>query len=62
VVRLERENRTAFCRVKCPECQNEQLVFERASSRVDCVVCGEVLAEPTGGKAVIRGEILAIVK
>ncbi|HZD44396.1 MAG TPA: 30S ribosomal protein S27e [Methanomicrobiales archaeon] len=62
MVRLERENRTVFYRVKCPECENEQIVFERASSRVDCVVCGGILAEPTGGKATIKGEILAVVE
>jgi small subunit ribosomal protein S27e len=26
---------------------------------VHCNVCGEVIAEPTGGKAAIKGEIVA---
>jgi small subunit ribosomal protein S27e len=59
MVRQSRENRSKFVRVKCPDCENEQLVFEKASTVVDCVVCGKVIAEPTGGKATIKAEVLA---
>jgi len=59
MVRMNRENRSAFFRVKCPDCENEQLVFDKASTVVDCAVCGKVLAEPRGGKADIKAEILA---
>jgi len=45
-----------FMRVKCAKCKNEQVIFERAASVVKCLVCGEVLAKPTGGKAVIISE------
>jgi small subunit ribosomal protein S27e len=44
--------------VKCPDCENEQTVFEKASTVVNCVVCGRVLAEPTGGKASVKAEVL----
>jgi small subunit ribosomal protein S27e len=40
-----------FIKVKCEKCKNEQMVFEKAASQVKCLVCGEVLAEPTGGRA-----------
>ena len=40
-----------FVKVKCEKCKNEQMVFEKAASQVKCLVCGEVLAEPTGGRA-----------
>ena len=43
-----------FVKVKCEKCKNEQMVFERAASVVKCLVCGEVLAEPTGGKVRIN--------
>lgn len=59
MVRAKRENRSRFFRVKCPDCENEQLVFEKASTIVDCVVCGRVLAEPSGGKAQLKAEKLA---
>jgi small subunit ribosomal protein S27e len=48
LVRQQRENRSRFLKVKCPDCENEQMVFEKASTVVDCVVCGKVLAEPSG--------------
>jgi small subunit ribosomal protein S27e len=59
MVRLNRENRSRFYRVKCPDCENEQVIFGKASTVVDCIVCGKVLAEPAGGKARITGEILS---
>ncbi|OPX70983.1 MAG: 30S ribosomal protein S27e [Methanoregulaceae archaeon PtaB.Bin056] len=59
MVRQLRENRSRFFRVKCPDCENEQVVFEKASTTVECVVCGKVLAEPSGGKAQLRAEVLA---
>lgn len=59
MVRQLRENRSKFFRVKCPDCENEQVVFEKASTTVECVVCGKVLAEPSGGKAQFRAEVLA---
>ncbi|MFB6193096.1 MAG: 30S ribosomal protein S27e [Candidatus Nanohaloarchaea archaeon] len=46
-----------FVRVKCSECGNEQTTFSRASTEVECLVCGEVLARPTGGKAEFPGEV-----
>jgi len=50
--------RSTFLRVKCSECGNEQIVFSHATNIVRCNVCGAVIAEPTGGKAAIKGEII----
>lgn len=47
-----------FVRVKCDECGNEQITFSRASTEVNCLVCSEVLARPTGGKAEFPGKIV----
>jgi small subunit ribosomal protein S27e len=52
--------RSSFVRVKCLKCGNEQIVFSHAVNKVSCNVCGTVLAEPSGGKAKIKGEIVAI--
>ncbi len=52
--------RSKFLRVKCPDCGNEQLVFSHATTAVHCNVCGAILAEPSGGKATVKGEITAI--
>ena len=59
MVELNRENRSSFVKVKCPDCENEQVLFEKASTVVDCIVCGTVLAETTGGKALIKAEIVS---
>jgi len=59
MVKANRENRSKFFKVKCPDCENEQLVFEKATSVVQCTVCGRVISEPTGGKANIKGDIVA---
>jgi len=51
--------RSRFIRVKCPDCGNEQVIFDHATSQIKCNVCGTILAEPTGGKANTKGEIVA---
>lgn len=58
MVRVKRENRSGFFKVKCPDCENEQTIFEKASTVVNCVVCGKELAIPTGGKAKFKSEVL----
>jgi len=52
--------RSSFVRVKCLKCGNEQMVFSHAVNKVVCNVCGFELAEPSGGKAKIKGEIVAV--
>ena len=47
---------TKFINVKCKDCGNAQMVFQRASSPVTCLVCGATIATPTGGKVKIREE------
>ena len=51
-----------FYLVTCPDCENEQIVFDKVSSEVACAVCGHTLARPTGGKAEIDGEITETVE
>lgn len=54
--------RSVFLRVKCQDCGNEQIVFSHATRIVHCNVCGATLAEPSGGKATVKGEIVAVLK
>ena len=51
-----------FLSVRCPDCENEQVVFEKASTSVACAVCGHTLAAPTGGLADIDGEVTETVE
>ena len=59
MVKATRDNRSKFLKVKCPDCEHEQLVFVKASSKVECIVCGRVLAKPIGGKADIKADVVA---
>ncbi|WP_224332454.1 30S ribosomal protein S27e [Haloprofundus halobius] len=52
----------SFYRVVCPDCENEQVVFDRAATPVNCVVCGSTLAHPSGGKAAFEGEVTETVE
>ena len=54
--------KSSFYRIKCPDCGNEQFVFSHATTSVNCNVCAAVLAEPSGGKATVKGEITAIME
>jgi len=49
--------KSKFLKVKCPDCNNEQVIFSHPSTIVHCNVCGRVLAEPTGGKGKIYGTV-----
>ena len=51
-----------FYRVRCPDCENEQMVFGKASTQVACAVCGTALSRPTGGKAAFEGEVVETVE
>lgn len=53
---------STFLRVRCPDCENEQVVFDRASIHVKCLVCGRTLVEPTGGKSRIKAEIIKVLE
>ena len=52
--------KSRFILVRCPDCGNEQVVFSHASLTVECIMCGRVLAKPSGGKARIEGEPVKI--
>jgi len=49
-----------FLRVKCKKCNNQQIVFNKSSSTVKCLVCENILAEPKGGKAVIKTQVVEV--
>ena len=54
--------RSSFLRLRCPDCGNEQIVFSHAASLVHCNICGALLAEPTGGIADFKGEVVAVLE
>lgn len=51
-----------FLKLRCPKCKNEQIVFGKSSSRVDCLVCQKNIIEPTGGKGKIKARVLEVLE
>ncbi|WP_181691966.1 30S ribosomal protein S27e [Natronomonas sp. LN261] len=51
-----------FIRVRCEDCENEQVLFGKAANTVDCAVCGSTLATPTGGEADVHVEVVETVE
>jgi len=58
VKQLIRTPNSAFYRVKCKKCGMESIIYSNSTTKITCKGCGEVLAVPTGGKAIIYGEII----
>jgi small subunit ribosomal protein S27e len=54
------EPKSKFLKVRCEKCKNEQIIFNKASTIVKCLVCGEVLAEPKGGIVKLKTNVLEI--
>ncbi len=50
-----------FLKVKCHDCMNEQVLFNKSNVVVKCLVCGSTLAVPTGGKARVKCKVLSVV-
>ena len=53
---------STFLRVKCPDCENEQVVFDHPAVIVKCLVCGRTLIEPTGGRGRLKAEVLEVLE
>ncbi len=56
------ETGSKFVKIRCPKCKNEQIMFGKASSIVNCLVCSKVLAEPTGGKSRVKARVLEVLE
>ncbi len=57
-----REPTSKFIKVRCPKCKNEQIIFGKSTSNVNCLVCGRTIAGPTGGKAKIKARVLEVLE
>jgi small subunit ribosomal protein S27e len=54
--------KSTFLKVKCAQCKNEQTVFNKAATDVNCLVCGKLLVKSKGGKAEIDAKIIGTVE
>ena len=57
VVNMVSKGRGNFLKVKCLDCDNEQIIFDRAASDVKCIICGKTLVKSRGAKAKIMAHI-----
>ena len=55
-----KEPTSKFIKIRCPKCKNEQVIFGKAASKVECLVCGVTIAEAKGGKSKIKSRILEV--
>ncbi|MEM2930552.1 MAG: 30S ribosomal protein S27e [Thermoproteota archaeon] len=52
--------KSRFLRVRCSQCSNEQIVFERPATNIKCRVCGRTVVKSTGGKGKVSGETVEV--
>ncbi len=57
-----KETKSRFIKLRCPKCKNEQIMFGKASTKVKCLICGKVLAEPQAGKAKVKARVLEVLE
>jgi small subunit ribosomal protein S27e len=61
-MRAIKETKSKFIKIRCPKCKNEQIMFGKASTKISCLVCNKVLAEPTGGKSKVKARVLEVLE
>lgn len=49
-----------FIKVRCQACKNEQIIFEGATTKVKCLICDVIIAEPRGGKSDIKARVIEV--
>ncbi len=56
------EPTSRFIKLRCTKCKNEQIIFGKPTTKIQCLVCEKILAEPTGGKGRIKARILEVLE
>ena len=51
------EPSSRFNKVDCNECGERQVVYSHATTTTTCNSCGNVISEPTGSRADIKGTV-----
>ena len=59
---MAKNSSSKFVKIRCPKCKNEQILFGKSASKVSCLLCQKMLAEPTGGKARVKARILEVLE
>lgn len=59
---MKKEPTSKFIKVRCNKCKNEQVIFGKASTNINCLVCDTPIAEPVGGKSKIKARVLEVLE
>jgi small subunit ribosomal protein S27e len=59
---MVKQRKGQFLRVRCLDCDNEQIVFNKAASNVQCIICGKTIVKPLGGKSRIIAKITEVIR
>jgi small subunit ribosomal protein S27e len=51
--------KSSFLSVQCPKCGEKAVVYSHTTADIACKSCGEKLAEKSGSKALILGNVLS---
>lgn len=57
-----KETKSRFLKIRCSKCKNEQVIFEKPSSEVKCLVCGVLMSAPAGGKGKLKARLLEVLE
>ncbi len=57
-----KEPKSRFIKIRCSKCKNEQIIYGKPATKIRCLVCEKILAEPTGGKGRIKARILEVLE
>jgi len=61
-MKVLKETTSKFIKVRCQKCKNEQIIFGKATTIINCLVCDKPIASPTGGKTKIKARILEVLE
>ena len=50
---------SAFLNIQCSKCGENNIIYSHTTSNIYCKSCHELLAERTGGKAKINGNLIS---
>lgn len=56
------KNKSRFLLIECSNCNNEQVIFNKPSQEIKCLVCDKTVANPTGGRGDIKTKIKEVLR
>jgi len=61
-MKIMKQPNSKFIKVRCVKCKNEQVIFGKSASKINCLVCGKELGAPSGGKTKVKARVLEVLQ